>query len=281
MLKVLNPGFYTSIQDLGRLGYRNVGVPIGGSISANLANSILNNPKSDTVLEITLAGPELQFLAKTTIAITGADIKPRINGASISNNKPVEVVVGDILTFGKLTNGMRSYMAVEKGFQSEIILNSRSQFKAITENVKLKKGDFISFYESTSYSIKNVGVVKRSRQFYENYELEVTRGPEFDLFSKEEIETFMTQMFTVSKNNNRMGYQMEERVVPHTISMLTSPVLPGTVQLLPSGKIVVLMKDAQTTGGYPRVFQLTNFSISVLAQKIIKDKVRLKLIQVT
>lgn len=281
MIKVLNPGFYTSIQDLGRFGYRNQGVPISGcmdSNSANLANSLLNNLKSDAVLEITISGPKLQFMNKTTIVITGADITPKLNNNLIQNNKPAKVLNGDVLSFGKLTNGVRSYIAVKGGIQSELILNSRSQFKAITNCGKLKKGDFLSFHDNTNALTDNIGVVKRSKQFYEKTELVVSPGPEFHLFSKEEIEKLMAQLFTVSKNNNRMGYQMEENVLPHTISLLTSPVLPGTVQLMPSGKIVVLMQDAQTTGGYPRVLQLTKLSISVLAQKINKDRVRFKLI---
>jgi len=75
-----------------------------------------------------------------------------------------------------------------------------------------------------------------------------------------------------------MGYRLNEIVIPNNKSIITSPVLPGTVQLIPSGQLIVLMKDAQTTGGYPRIFQLTEKSIAVLAQKNTSDKFKFKLI---
>jgi len=98
-------------------------------------------------------------------------------------------------------------------------------------------------------------------------ELEVFRGPEFDQLTDRQLGKLFSNKFSIAKENNRMAYQLNEVIEGSTGSMLTSATLPGTVQLTPSGKLIVLMKDGQTTGGYPRILQLTDHSISILAQK--------------
>ncbi|MGB3151327.1 MAG: allophanate hydrolase subunit 2 family protein, partial [Maribacter sp.] len=100
---------------------------------------------------------------------------------------------------------------------------------------------------------------------------------EYDLLNDKQLEAVFSKDFTVAKENNRMAYQLEEHIPGHAISMLTSATLPGTVQLTPSGKLIVLMKDGQTTGGYPRILQLSDMAISVLAQKREGNKVSFKL----
>ena len=280
MIQVISTGLHSSIQDLGRFGYRNQGVPNGGvmdTISANFANSLLDNDLDNAVLEMTIIGPKLLFKLDTTIAITGADISPKINNTRISNYKLVEVKKGDVLSFGKLVKGTRSYLAIKGGIQSEFKLKSRSQFNNITLNNKLNKNDEIEIKRSPSnFIIEKKGKIKSEFQFFETNEIEVFLGPEFELLSKMDQDKLLSTEFTISNNSNRMGYQMEEYVSGHSISMITSPVLPGTVQLLPFGKIIVLMRDAQTTGGYPRIFQLTERALCIMAQKKVGDPFKLK-----
>lgn len=284
MIKVLHPGFYTSIQDMGRFGYRNLGVPMSGimdSISGGFANALLNNHKNDAVMEITMIGPKLVFMASTYLVITGAEMSAELNSNPILNYKPYPVKNGDILTFGKLKNGIRCYLAVSGGFQSEIIFKSRSFYAGITSQGLLKKNDVIFFKHQVINQINNQqpkGTIKTKTPFYDAIIIEVYKGPELELFSSEEQKKLLSAIYTVSNDNNRMGYRMEEEAVKHAKSIITSPVLPGTVQLLPSGKLIILMKDAQTTGGYPRVFHLNEKSIAILAQKRMGEKIKLKLI---
>ncbi|MHB1195777.1 MAG: 5-oxoprolinase subunit C family protein [Lutibacter sp.] len=288
MVKVLHPGLYTSIQDMGRFGYRNLGVPMSGtmdSISAGFANALLNNHKNDAVMEITMVGPQLLFTASTNLVITGAEMNAEINNSPILNYKPYTVKNGDLLTFGKLKkNGIRCYLAVSGGFQSEIILKSRSFYTGITSQELLKKNDLISFKHQVINQTNNAqpkGTINTKIPFYDTNILEVFTGPEFELFSSEEQKKLLSVIYTVSNDNNRMGYRMEEEAVKHTKSIITSPVLPGTVQLLPSGKLIILMKDAQTTGGYPRVFQLNEKSIAILAQKRAGDSLKFNTFKMT
>lgn len=280
MIKVLKSGLYTSIQDLGRIGYRNIGIPVGGSmdtISAGMANLILNNILNDAVLEITLSGPTLQFESSTIIVLTGGDMSPKINDVSIVNYKPFQVGKGDVLSFGKLLVGARCYLAVKNGVKSEVKLGSKSQFNSITSSSRVCKGDEVKIDSNSSLSISK-GVLYNGNQFFKTDQIEVFPGPEFDMLSKNERHKVLDSFCTVSKNNSRMGYQMEEVLIKHEYSQITSPVLPGTIQLLPSGRLVILMRDAQTTGGYPRILQLTEKSISILAQKKKGNKIRFKMV---
>jgi len=281
MLKILQAGMYTSIQDLGRIGYRNIGVPISGamdSISAAFANALLNNKANDAVLEITISGPKLEFTTGTNIIITGAEMSAKINSKSVLNNKIYEVTRGDVLSFGKLNYGARSYLAISGGFQTATVLKSRSFYSGITTQGTVKKNDLIPFKNKKIGQSKQVGKLKSRASFFEANTIEVYRGPEYELFELKEQKKLVSGKFTVSIKNNRMGYNFEEKVIPHNKSIITSPVLPGTIQLLPSGRIIILMKDAQTTGGYPRVLQMTDMAQSILAQKKAGDIISFKLI---
>ena len=120
MIKVIKAGYYSIIQDLGRFGFQQYGVPVSGVMdrySSKLANALLNNEKNAAVLEITITGPMLQFNCNTLICVSGADISPRLNNESIKLNHVVIIKMGDVLSFGKLQYGFRSYLAVSGGFQ--------------------------------------------------------------------------------------------------------------------------------------------------------------------
>lgn len=281
MIKVLQPGIHTSVQDLGRFGYRSVGVPVSGamdSISASMANALLNNHKNDAVLEITMHGPTLEFTRPTTIIITGAEMTPKLNNKDILNYKLYQIKCGDLLSFGKLTKGLRCYIGVKGGLKTERILRSRSFYAGISSKGFLQKEDTVEYEEEINSNKVTYPTINHHNQFYETTIIEVYKGPEFELFTLHEQEVLLSDKNTISTKINRMGYRMEEVKVPHYKSIITSPVLPGTVQLTPSGQFIILMKDAPTTGGYPRVFQLTEKSIAILAQKKAGDVFHLKVL---
>ncbi|PHS52367.1 MAG: allophanate hydrolase [Lutibacter sp.] len=278
MIKVIHAGLLTSVQDKGRIGFRKYGVPLSGvmdAISASFANALLNNKQSDAVIEITMVGPKLLFTANTIISLAGADISPKLNGIEISNYKAYKVSIGAVLSFGKLKKGARVYLAVKGGLKTEKILNSRSNYIGITSTPFLTKNEDLKYNEFDS-KIITIGKMNQKNSFFETTILEVFKGPEFEIFSSSQMDKLLSVSMTIA-TNNRMGYRLKEHVLPHKNSIITSPVLPGTVQLIPSGQLIILMKDAQTTGGYPRVFQLTEKSIAILAQKKAGDTIQLKL----
>ncbi|WP_340202017.1 biotin-dependent carboxyltransferase family protein [Ascidiimonas sp. W6] len=275
MIKVLKSGFFTSVQDSGRFGYRNYGVPVSGAmdmIAYNYGNRLLNNLKNAASLEITMTGPSLLFETASVIAITGAEMSPKINDVAVSNNEVLRIQEGDVLSFGKLEKGFRTYLSVAGGFKTAIVMESRSFMKNVTVSESLKQNDTLPIDEFTK------GIVQPDINFDPTYfntdTLQLLKGPDFEMLSKDQLDQILQTEFSVSKENNRMGYQLNEEIEAHQHSMITSAVIPGTVQLTPKGKLIILMRNGQTTGGYLRILQLTEHSISVLAQKKRNEKLR-------
>jgi biotin-dependent carboxylase-like uncharacterized protein len=275
-LTVLKPGLLTTVQDLGRFGFRKYGVPLSGAMdqaSAQLANLLANNAPSVPVIEITLIGPEILFNDDACIAITGADLSAKVNGASVHLNKCQNVKKGDILSFGTPQMGARAYLAIA-GLQSQKVLGSYSQFEGITEHGRLAAGEKITFDSSVSQVCSYTRVKQPS---FESNDLTVYPSLEFGLFDKETLERLLNVPIMI-KENNRMGYRLiPSEPITHNQSMITSQVVPGTVQLTPDGHLIILMRDGQVTGGYPRIFQLSATAMDLLAQKRSEEKVRFHL----
>jgi len=281
MLKVITNGVYASVQDMGRLGYANVGVPIAGVMdhdSAKLANLILHNDIDDAVIEITLGGSSFQFLKETIICICGADLNATIDSTTALCNHPIKVAKDSVLIFKSPNYGTRTYLAVKGGFLNKKVLKSRSFFKEVTKKYVLKKDDEILYGQIKLPDNQSFSAVKLNQQHFLNTNIEVYEGPEFALLNKTQKRQLENIEFTISKDNNRMGYKLEENIENNLKSILTSAVMPGTVQLTPSGKLIVLMRDCQVTGGYPRVLQLTDNAINILAQKTTNDTFKFKIV---
>lgn len=279
MLKVLKSGFYTTIQDSGRFGYRNKGVPISGAmdmVSVSRLNTLLENDKNAAALEITMTGPTLLFQNNTYMALAGAWLSPTLNNEPIDNYKVYKVAKGDILSYGRLEKGFRSYLAVKNGFNAPSILGSKSQYFPLTETKCVSDFDELDFNACDSF-IPKISELKMDTYLDFNI-LEVNKGPEFEILNDKQLRELFSKKFSISKENNRMAYQLEETIEGHSYGLLTSATQPGTVQLTPAGKLIVLMKDGQTTGGYPRILQLTNEAINVLAQKKEGDGLTIKIV---
>ena len=279
MLKLLKSGFFTAVQDAGRFGYRDKGVPVSGVMddyAAYKANMLLENEANAAVLEITMTGPTLQFEEDTYISLSGADFSVTLNNQPIQNYKVYKVKGGDILSYGKLEKGFRGYLAIKEGFKTPLVLGSRSFYTPITTGNRLKEKNTVPYTTCTSFEPKISDLKVDS--LLEEKVLEVHIGPEYGMLGDRQLETLFFGDFTVAKENDRMAYQLKELIQGHSISMLTSATLPGTVQLTPSGKLIVLMKDGQTTGGYPRILQLSGNAISILAQKKFGDRIAFKLV---
>ena len=278
-MQVLKPGLFTSVQDAGRTGYRKYGVPKSGSMdrfSSDFANLLLNNDPKAAVMEITLLGPELKFSAATQIVVSGAFLSSAINNVPVENDRVLSISKGDILSFGKRISGCRVYLAIKGGFQSEQVLGSRSWYRGITASERLEKGMFLPYFQQENLPQPTAAHVK-SRKFWEGEEVFAFPGPEFDLIPQEKKQELQKSIFSVGSRNDRMGIQLQEALGNELQGILSTPVLPGTVQLTPSGKIIVLMRDGQTTGGYPRILQLPEESINRIAQKVQGDRIKFRL----
>jgi len=275
MIKVIDPGFYTSIQDKGRFGFQNYGVPVSGCMdenSAKIANQILRNLTSSALLELTMTGCSLEFKKDTIIAVTGSDMNAKLNGSSIQMYNKIDVKKGDLLSFGRFESGFRTYIAFQGGIKSEKVMKSRSMYNGITKSFKIQKNDKIVLNNSINKS-RSTNQEKIQKLILSN-NIECYKGPEFHKLSKENKENLLKKQFSISNNHNRMGYILNEKIKNNIKPIITSHVMPGTVQLTPGGKIIILMRDCQTTGGYPRILQLTNSAINILSQKMTNSEIK-------
>ena len=271
MIKVVSGGLYTSIQDLGRFGYRKMGVPLAGAMdrySARLANRLVGNSNNAATIEITHIGPVLNFTEKTEIAITGAGFSPTLNNYEVPLNTRILVQADSTLKFGLPGYGMRAYISISGGFSAEMVLGSYSQYQGITLKDTIENGDILLIEPFEKVSEKVTASVKVSRERFTSEVLEVFRGPDFHLLPEHLQKSVPESGMMVSSESNRMAYLLKGWEDFSANEIITAPVQPGTVQLTPSGQCIVLMRDAQTTGGYARVLQLTEKSINKLAQKL-------------
>ena len=276
-IEVLQPGLYSSIQDLGRMGFQKYGVPHSGVMdryAMRVCNLILGNAEETSVLEITMQGPQLKFNSPASICISGADLSPQLNGKAVQNSEVIEVSAEDILKFGVRKTGFRSYVGIAGGFKIPKIMDSSSWYEGLTEDFRLKKGMKLSFNSQKSNNAETHASLKIDETYLENNEIEVYPGPEFDRLMTTQRNNLFNAEFKTDENSNRMAVQLSEKLSNELDPIITGPVMPGTVQLTPSGKIIILMRDCQTTGGYPRILQLSEKGIQVLSQKLPGEKIK-------
>ena len=272
MIKVIQPGLFTTIQDGGRHGYRNIGIPTSGFMdqeSAWAANKIVDNDREESLIEITLKGPTLLFNNNCTISITGGDFNPLINGMPIKMYESINVKLGDTLKINNTKNGARCYLAISGGIDVKSIFGSKSFLSNITESYYLRKGDEIKISDNSNNKI----LKKNKLKFKLNRSMDVFKGPEFDLLSIKVKNILFENEFTI-RSNSRMAYNLDEKAQIGIKSIISSPVMPGSVQLTPSGKIIILHRDCQTIGGYPRILQLDTNSLNNLSQLKSNDKIK-------
>ncbi|REG92826.1 5-oxoprolinase subunit C family protein [Algoriphagus antarcticus] len=280
-LKVLKTGPGTSVQDGGRIGFAQYGVPLSGGLdrrSLSWVNHLLKNKDTDAVLEICQPGLKIQFDAPTLICLAGAKAAIKLNEEAISSYGIVEIRQNDQLDIGEFHQGSVLYLGIKNGFQSEKVMSSRSWFAGITTCDFAKKGDKIPYFTNQEIPASTASKAKWNFDWSLEQIIEVYPGPDWELVEIENQKLIVSGEFTISDLKNRMAIQLAE-LLPNSIAeMSTAPVFPGTVQLTSGGKLLVLMKDAQVTGGYPRILQVSEEGISILAQKRPQQKIRFRLI---
>lgn len=280
MLEVIDSGFYTSLQDKGRVGYRHLGVPVSGAMdpmALELAQQLLGTVSNTTSIECTLIGPTLRFHAPCVLVLTGAVMNARLNKTIIENNKAVEVSKDDVLKLGRVTKGLRTYIKINQELVAPTVLGSTSFYTPITQESVLKKGDCFLWDISASEFVKGNARIRWDDAYLGQKVLDVFSGPEFNLLSKETQQKLFGDEFLIS-SQNRMGYRIESPFQMEPVSMFSGAVRPGTVQITPSGTLLITGMDGQVSGGYPRIFQLSEEAQSVLAQKKEGDCVSFKLL---
>lgn len=289
-IRVLKAGMLTTVQDLGRTGYQSQGFSVAGVMdvrSFKIANLLLDNPENEAVLEFTLIGPTLQFTSETIIAITGGDFTPTINGEPVPMYEAVYVNRGDILKFGSARIGSRGYLAFSSYLDVPVVMGSRcTNLKSRIggfKGRKLKDEDYIGFRMKRRYLPYFLSRKLKPDDFSaENETLRVVLGPQDEMFSKQGIDTFLSQEYTVTSDFDRMGCRLEGPFIAakDQVDMISDGIAYGSVQVPSHGKPIILLSDRQTTGGYPKIATVASVDIPKLVQRKTDHKIRFTAISV-
>lgn len=272
MIKIIQAGICLTIQDGGRHGWRSSGISSAGAMdfpSMSIANLLTGNPHDQAVLEITLGQFCAEFSRDCWIALTGADCHALLcNGQPVWTGWRTLIRKGQRLTLAVPRRGVRSYLAVSGGFDLTEVLGSYStDLQSRTggiEGRRLQKGDVLHPGNAGRDFSASCGV----RQWVWGNRVRILPGPEYDEFSTESKSLLIESGWRLSSQSNRMGLRLQGPALQRRSQreLLSHGVLPGTIQLPPGGQPVVLMADAQTTGGYPRIASVIEADLWQLAQ---------------
>lgn len=296
---VLKPGLLETIQDTGRYGFSQWGINPGGAMdryAAQVGNMLVGNPPEEAVLEIHFPGPQLLFEQTSLISICGSDFMPMLDGTAIPLWQPIVVRKNTALHFDGLHYGGRCYLAMHGGFEATQWLHSYStHLRAHAggyEGRRLEKMDRLYPRESRLYfpawirenqDLAMLHWRADVQKVYEHpHDIYITEGHEFAQLTEESRHDLINESFMVHPSSDRMGYQLkgEPLHLKSSLEMLSSGVSFGTVQLLPSGQLVVLMADHQTTGGYPRIAHVISAHLPKLAQLRPSDTIQFSRISI-
>lgn len=285
-LEVLQPGAFTTIQDLGRYGYQKYGVPISGAMdrfALRVANLLVGNEEGEAAVEVTIIGPKLKALQNLWVAFTGADLSPEINRIASPMWRTLNIQKGDTISFGAPKSGCRAYVAFAGGIDLPVVMGSRSihtrsnlggngraLFKGDVIRVREPEGSWPSRLLSYQLPADQIPVYGR------DWLIRVILGPQNDYFTRRGMDTFLTGEYLITPQADRMGYRLKGPPIEHKAGadILTDATPPGSIQVPGDGMPIILLADAQTTGGYSKIAVVTSVDQDLLSQARPGDKVR-------
>lgn len=283
LIKIIRGGMLTTVQDMGRYGYQRYGVTVSGAIdswSLKVANILIGNEENCAGLEITMLGPQIEFCRDTCFSICGGDLSPLLDGEKLPMWEGVRVRKGQMLSFGGRISGCRSYLAVSGGIDVPEVMGSRSTFLRGSigghEGRPLKEGDVLCGGEA-----KGAAGLMRLRPGYRpafggsQRELRVIMGPQEHHFTEEALKLFLSGIYTVTINSDRMGIRLDGDILQHKhgADILSEAVSSGSIQVPAHGRPIILLGESQTTGGYAKIAAVITADLSYVAQCIPGDKV--------
>lgn len=287
-LIVENPGLLTTVQDLGRYGYQQYGMPVAGAIdiyALKTANILAGNDINDAGLEITFAGFAVRFEGSGLAAVAGADLGACLNGRELAAWQSFEFKKGDCLAFTAVRKGCRAYMAVRGGIKVPLVMGSRSTYLrggvGGYHGRKLKKGDVLTAGENVLDNSIKCGIL--SEEFIPDYNRRTIRaipGPQDECFSREELEKFFSSSYMVTNQSDRMGYRLEGPVIKHEKGpdIVSDGIAPGAIQIPGHGQPIVMLADRQTTGGYTKIANVISVDLLLFAQLKTGDKINFQMV---
>ena len=270
-LRILSPGLATSVQDLGRVGYYHLGIPISGGmdrLALRTANSLVGNCENAAVLEVVFMGPEVEFTSDAMVAVTGAEIPPMIDGEVKDTWTSFAVKAGQVISFGYLKSGARAYIAISGGIEVPVVLGSRSTYGLGAlggyKGRNLQVGDEVDIGADSTTVKEGRCIPKRLRnESTATAELRVLTGLYWHRITDESKATFFEDVWNVASEADRIGYRFKkgrhlkfnERKQPFGAGSDPSNIVDGcypygSVQVPGGTEPIVLHRDAVSGGGY-------------------------------
>jgi antagonist of KipI len=289
VLRVTKPGVFTTVQDLGRPRALAAGVPPGGAMDRfahSAANLLVGNDPGSATLECLLGGLELVAEHACLIAITGADLDPKINGIAAPMWAGVFLGAGDRLTFGARRSGARAYLAVAGGIEGDRWFGSMSTYLLVARGGmhgrQLQAGDELRLAaEPARPSVSGRSLAQALRPDYSDHSLAAIAGPHVKRLDANGRHLLFNATFRVSRDADRMAYRFEgPKLEPAGDELLSFGLTAGAIQVPRSGQPILLMADHGTAGGYPVVATVISAALPIAAQLMPGDDVRFPEIKV-
>ena len=303
MIRVLKPGLLTTVQDLGRPGYQQYGIVVGGALdtfAARVANLVVGNEENDAVLEMAQTGPDLQFTQDTLVAWTGGDLEAKIGGQPLPRDRAVRVVAGEIISFGVARSGLRAWLAIAGGIDVPLVMGSRTTYRraglgghkgrplvaddelktlpARERPVAVLAALAASGKRATAWSVRPETMGKPAPAGA----VRAMTGPEWDWFTDDAQRDFFAADWEATREADRMGVRLQgpplALVKPR--EMISSAVNAGVVQVPSAGQPIVLLPSRQSVGGYPRLVAVATVDLGRFTQLRPGAKVRFEKISV-
>lgn len=289
MIRVLKPGLLTTVQDLGRPGYQQYGIVVGGALdgfSARVANAIVGNDENDAVLEIAQTGPDLQFDRETVVAWTGGGFDARLGAEALPRDRAVRVAAGEVLSFGVAQSGFRAWLAVSGGIDVPLVMGSRTTYRRANlggfQGRPLKAGDELAVFpmrESGAALLRGLqSAGRRASGWTVRPEtmgkpsaagtVRAVPGPEWEWFTDDAQRDFFAADWTATREADRMGVRLQGPALTlvRPREMISSAVNTGVIQVPAAGQPIVLLPSRQSVGGYPRLAAVAGVDIGRFTQ---------------
>src|SRR5438034_7604413 len=286
---VTRAGFLTSVQDLGRTGFRQFGISTSGALdpfALRVANLLVGNDENAAGLEVTLGGLRLRFKDERIVAWCGGEFDVQMGSRSLPAGHVAHLRSGDELNFDRAEIGCRCWLAISGGIDVPVVLDSlstdlRAHFGGI-EGRALRDGEVVLLGPRPGSSPPATGISSWTAPHdwvspaKRNPVLRFVRGADWDRFNASTLQRFTSEAFTVSPDSDRMGVRFDgsELKREDETDLISEAVAPGTIQVPPSGKPILLLGDCQTIGGYPKIAHVITVDLGIAAQLRAGDSVR-------
>lgn len=282
-LKVLAPGGFTTVQDKGRFGYQQMGIPVCGALDSfafACANILVGNDENKAVLEMTVMGPAVEILTEMDIALTGARMGMTLNDTPVEQWRSIRVKPGDVVTISQVQSGCRSYLAVSGGINVPRVMNSCSTY------VGGKIGGFMGRPLKTGDILETHGAAVLSKpraipdgdipQYPANVVIRAILGPQEDYFD-DGLTALFDGAYMVTAKADRMGYRLQGKAISikqgMPKSIVSEPSMPGSIQIPPDEQPIILLVE-QTVGGYAKIATVISSDLSKVAQATPGDMIQ-------